>query len=76
MQHVIHALDHATGHFEVGQIALHELDSGKMREVLPLAGDQVIHDTNALAAAYEFFREMGADEPGAAGNEVSGHISV
>ena len=41
-----------------------------MRQVVPLAGHEVVDDADFLAAAHKFLREVGSDETGAAGNEV------
>ena len=58
MQDEIDALHGARGDREVGDIAFEELDARQMGEVLAVAGDQAIGDTDALAAAYEFFCEV------------------
>ena len=58
---------------QVGEIAFEELDAGKVIEIAALAGDQVVDDADAVAAANEFFREVGSDEAGAAGDEIRGH---
>ena len=70
VQHVVDARDGASRDVEVGEVALEELDARDVREVAALAGDQAVDDADALAAADELFREVGADEAGAAGDEI------
>ena len=58
---------------DVGEVALHEFDLRKMREVLPLAGDEAVHDTHALAATNELFAQVRSNEAGAAGHQIMRH---
>ncbi len=46
---------------------------GKMREVVTVAGAQVVGNANRVAAAYELLGLMRSDEAGAAGDEVRSH---
>jgi hypothetical protein len=39
-----------------------------MGEVLPLAGGEVVQDTDLLPPPQEFIYDMGADETGSSGN--------
>ena len=73
MQHVIHALRSALRERQIGEVAFEELDARNVIEIAPVAGDEAVGDADAVAAADEFFREMRADEPGAAGDEVRSH---
>ena len=61
MQDNIHAVHGATCDVEIGKVAFHEIDAGEMREVSARAGDKVIDDTDLLAAADEFFRQVGPE---------------
>ena len=70
MQHVVHAIDRPPGDCQVGQVAFDELHAGERHEVSPIAGDEVVGDAHTRAAAEQFFREVGSDEAGAAGDEV------
>ena len=70
MQDVIDALHGARRKGEVGDIAFEEFDAGQMREVLAVAGDQAVGDTNPFAAAYELFGKVGTDETCTTGDEV------
>ena len=74
MQDVINAVDSAARHGEVGEIAFDELDLEQMCEVLTLAGHEAVDDADLFAAPDQCLGQMGADEPGAAGHEVMGHI--
>jgi hypothetical protein len=76
MQDVIDSVDGAAGDILLGEIAFDEFHAGDVREILTLAGHQVVDDANAFAAADELFCQMGADETGAAGHEIVGHVSV
>ena len=55
---------------EIGEVALEELDAADVIEVAALAGDQAVGDADAVAAPDELFGQVGADEAGAAGDEV------
>ena len=65
----------ASSDVEVGEVALEEFYRWDVREVLALAGDQVVDDAYVLAAARELFREVRPDEARAARNEIVRHIS-
>ena len=73
MKHVVHALHRPFGDRHVGKVALEKFHAGNMREILSLAGNQAVGDANAVAAADQLLSEVGADESGAAGDEVSRH---
>ena len=47
-----------------------KLDAGRCARFCALAGDEAVDDAHAVAAAEQLFREVGADEAGAAGDEV------
>jgi hypothetical protein len=59
----IHACDRALREWQVGEIALEKLDTVDVIQIAPRAGDQTVGDTNAVAAANEFFRQVGTDDP-------------
>jgi hypothetical protein len=42
-------------------------------EIAALAGAQVVGDPDAVSPANQFFRQVGSDEPCAAGDEVRSH---
>jgi hypothetical protein len=73
VQHVVHTLDRAARHLDIGQVPLDQLDLRQMREVLALSGDKTVDDADARAAANELFCQMGTDETGAAGHEIVSH---
>ena len=75
MQHVIHAGHRRARDIEIRQIALDELDRAQVREVAPVAGDQTVGHAHALAAPFEFFGEMRADEACATGYQVERHVT-
>jgi hypothetical protein len=73
VQHVLHAVCRARGERFLREVALEEFRAADAGEVGALAGDQAVRDANAMSAAQQFFREVRADEPGAAGDEIVGH---
>ena len=48
----------------------------ELGDVLLAAGGEVVEDADLLAALDERVRQIGADEAGAAGDEVMGHDRV
>ena len=70
MQDEIDALHGARGDREVGDIAFEKLDARQMGEVLAMAGDQAVGDTNPFAATYELFCKVGPDEARATSDQV------
>src|SRR5205809_79491 len=57
----------------VGEVPLHELHARNVIEIAALAGAQVVGDPDAVPPAYEFFRQMRSNEPGAARDKVRSH---
>ena len=45
-----------------------------MGKILPTAGGKIVHDDDRAAEFEQFFREVAADEPGAAGHETVRHV--
>ena len=76
MKHVFDAVHGTARDVDVGEVTLHEFDLGKMCEVLPLARDQVVHDTHALATTNELFAQVRSNEAGAAGYQIVRHGAV
>src|SRR5204862_4210357 len=77
VQDVLAPLDGALGDRLVGEVAFHQFDSGVgRRQVLPLAGDEVVRDANRFAAAQQFFDQVRADEAGAARDQIPWHRSI
>ena len=74
MQHVVHAGNRPLGDREVGQVSLDQLDARHVRQVFTLAGNEAVGNAHAFAAAEQLFGDMRPDEPGAAGDEVGGHV--
>ena len=68
VKHVVHAGDDRRRERRIRAVALHELDA--LPQVLLVAGDEVVGDANAMPALDEFFGNVGADEAGAARNEI------
>ncbi len=75
MQHEIDAGHRAFGDAGFREIALEEIRGGQMIEVPSLAGNQAVDNADMVAAPEKFFREMGTDEAGAAGDEIERHAS-
>ena len=73
MQHVFHVSDGALGKRHVGQIASQKLDTFDMSQVLTLARDEAVGDTDLVTASTKFLAEMRPYETGAAGHEVRSH---
>ena len=74
MEHELDIPDRSPGRLEVGQVAFYEVHCWKVREVGPLARAEVVENADGVAATHERFGQMRSDEPGAAGDEVLGHI--
>jgi hypothetical protein len=70
VQDVVHALHGALRDRQIGEVPFEELRARGVIEVAALAGDQAVHDTDAVAAAYQLCREVRANEPGASGHEI------
>lgn len=68
--HTSHRTAHQRG---IGDVALEEFGAG--RQVLALAGGEIIQHAHAIAARDQRVREVGADEAGPAGDEVKRHES-
>jgi hypothetical protein len=51
---------------QVGEVGFDELDARDVIQVAAFAGNQVVDDANAMAAAHELFGEMRTDETCAA----------
>jgi hypothetical protein len=60
---VVHAFDRASAGVRIPDIAFDEFDSpGKVREVLALAGKEVVQDADLMVAFQQLFNNMRADE--------------
>ena len=75
VEDVVDSLDRGSRHREIGQVALHELDTREVRQVLAFPGDQTVDDADALATLNEFpLVRVRTDETGTAGHEIVRHI--
>jgi hypothetical protein len=70
---VIRSLDRADGEILVGQIAFEEFHALDVREIPAMARDEVVRDSNGVAAACQLFRQMRSDETCTAGDEIQRH---
>ncbi|MNL70553.1 hypothetical protein D3C87_1955730 [compost metagenome] len=69
VEHRVEAFGHDPAHrFVVAHIPLDERDP-EARQVLTLAGREVVEDHDLVARAYEALGGVGADEAGPAGDE-------
>jgi hypothetical protein len=74
MEDVVDALAGTGYPLGIAQIALDELETtGKMLEVFTSAGFEVIEAADGVAAFDEGFGDPGADEAGAASDEIASH---
>ena len=73
MEHVVHARRSLCRHVCVRQIPFDELSGLDAGEVGAFARDQAVDDADAVPAAQELFRQVGADEAGATGYQVRSH---
>jgi hypothetical protein len=73
VEHVFTALRRAPGEIEVGQVSLEELDVRNVIDIALLAGDEGVGDADPMPAANELGRQVGSDEPRAAGDEIMSH---
>jgi hypothetical protein len=73
MQHIVDIPNGGLGDVRYGDIPFDELDPAKLFEISPLAGDEVVDDADRVTPADELFREVRADEAGAAGDEIGSH---
>jgi hypothetical protein len=73
MQHILHALHRRAGDVHVREVALEEVDLRQVCEIVALARDQAVDHADAVAATYEGFGTVGADEAGTTGHEILGH---
>jgi len=77
MEDVVHPRDSPLGYDRLGQVTFDELHGRRLApdgvEVAALARDEAVDHAHAVPAANELFAEMGTDETGAAGDEVSRH---
>jgi len=72
MEHTTHALHRPATDLEPHRVAPNESDPIAHRtQMLALAGRQVVEHGDLRASAHKALDDMGADESGAAGNEVS-----
>ena len=74
MQDVLDALDGASGHRLVGEIALDELDLVDVREIASMAGDQAVDDANAIAPLAQGLDHVRPDEAGPTGDQIERHV--
>ena len=70
MEDVVDPLHGAPRDRQIGQISFEEIDTGQMREVFAMAGDQAVDDANLFAAANELFCKVGSDEARATCDEI------
>jgi hypothetical protein len=73
VQDALDALYRTARKRQVRKIPFEKLHARNVIDVAPLACDQAVRDADYVAAADEFFCEMGADETGASGDEVLSH---
>jgi hypothetical protein len=75
MQHKIHPLDSSLAGLQVPDIPLKELDLVAERlQVLALAGQEIVQDSNPVSSADKLFGEMRSDKTGASRDEISFHV--
>ena len=76
MEHDLDAGAGARRRGRVPDVALDELDVlREVGQVLALAGEEVVEDAHLVAAREQRARDRGADEAGAAGDEIgAGHV--
>jgi hypothetical protein len=57
----------------IAYVALNDFHAGRVRKVGALFSVEVIKDAHRITTSDKRVREMGADEPGATGNETVFH---
>src|ERR1051326_684367 len=76
MEHALdpaHRVQHGGGIGHVGFDDLERGVAGVLREIAPMAASEVVDRPDLAPARDERVHQMGADEPGAAGDEVEAH---